>query len=58
MRIYELARELGKESVDLLAICKKLGLKQANRLSGVSGEEAAKLRDRVRELRRRQIYKG
>ena len=44
MRVYELARELSVESSDILAKCKTLGLKQKNRLGGVSEEEAVALR--------------
>jgi len=45
MRLYELARELGRPSEELLKHCKQLGMKTANRLSGVSAEEAVLLRN-------------
>jgi len=49
MRVYELARELGAESKELLAACKKLGFKQTNRLAGVAKDEATALRKLFRD---------
>jgi len=44
MRVYELARELGVKNDEALAKCKDLGLRQTNRLAGLSDEEADRLR--------------
>ena len=44
MRVYELARELGVKSDEVLRKCGELGLKQKNRLGGVTAGEAAALR--------------
>jgi len=47
MRVYELARELGLKSDELLKRCADLGLRARNRLSGVDESEAAILRKAV-----------
>ena len=47
MRVHELAKELGTTSEELLKLCKQLGMKAANRLSGLSAEEAASLRQKL-----------
>ena len=47
MRVHELAKELDKTSQELLKLCRQLGMKASNRLSGLSAEEAATLRQKL-----------
>ncbi len=47
MRVHELAKELGTTSQELLKLCRQLGMKAANRLAGLSAEEAATLRQKL-----------
>ena len=47
MRVHELAKELDTTSQELLKLCRQLGMKAANRLSGLSAEEAATLRQKL-----------
>jgi translation initiation factor IF-2 len=47
MRVHELAKELGTTSQELLKLCRQLGMKAANRLAGLSAEEAAALRQKL-----------
>ena len=47
MRLYELARDLGKKSDELVTLAKNLGLNVANRLSGVSEADVAALRKAI-----------
>ena len=44
MRLYELARELGVGSDQLLSVARKLGLRPKNRLGGVADDDATALR--------------
>ncbi len=47
MRVYELARELGQSSADLIKLAEGLGLKIGNRLTGLSEVNIAALRKAV-----------
>ncbi len=45
VRIYDLARDLGRENQDVLAICQRLGISYKSHSSTISQEEADQIRD-------------
>jgi translation initiation factor IF-2 len=45
VRIYDLARDLGRENQDVLAICQRLGIAYKSHSSTISQEEADQIRD-------------
>lgn len=44
MRVYELAKELGLESKQLIAFLSRLGIQVKNHMSALEDEEVAKVR--------------
>ena len=48
MRVYELAKELGTGSAEVLAVAGKLGIAATAPASGVTDEEVARIRERLK----------
>lgn len=54
VRVYELARELGVSSKDMVTMLQKLGLDVKNHMSNVEGSIANQIRERAQILRERK----
>jgi len=58
MRVRDLAKELGQEPKDILALAERLGIRGKKASSAVSEEEAARLRSSIAAAQRPQLQIG